>query len=156
MELSTIALANTILLRAFANNIPTPPDKLQTMIYLVYTGYLQETGERLFSESFKCLYSGPALNSVQTKFGCFDPQPIRNYATDAEGNVFTLDMSCLAHLEHIINDVTQTFLPMPPGKLSGIIGHDNGAWHKAFRDDMRNLTDADILDDTCYSNPLQT
>ncbi len=50
---TALNVGNSILARAFTENIDITPMKLQKMIYFVYRGYLKETKIPLFNERFE-------------------------------------------------------------------------------------------------------
>ena len=59
-----IHVGNSILMRAFIENIDITPMKLQKLIYFTYQMYLKETDIPLFDERFETWKYGPVISSV--------------------------------------------------------------------------------------------
>ena len=97
---SSVYLANSILEAAKAKNIKINCVKLNNLIYLVYTDYLYHTQTALFDEQFSLTHKGPILPSIYFEFNCYGDEEIKNYASDAKGNIYTLHNESL---DSIIN-----------------------------------------------------
>ena len=61
---NALTVCNTILNKAFDENIEVTPMKLQRMLYLVYRDYLHFTNEALFPERFEVWKFGPVVGKV--------------------------------------------------------------------------------------------
>ena len=85
MPMSASVVCNNILTRAFQENIPVSPMKLQKLMYFVSCEYVKATGKDLLSENFGVWQYGPVLPSLYDEFKSFHDQPITKYATDADG-----------------------------------------------------------------------
>ena len=121
LETSTLAFANTLLKTAFRQNIDVTVQKLQCLLYLAHTGYLQSTGRRLFAEDFQHSDSGPRLMSIQAVFDCYGTQPIRTLAENAKHDSPILNFTRNPHLQPIVSHVETAFLPMTYTELMNIV-----------------------------------
>ena len=80
---ATMLVANTILKRAFEENVDVSPMKLQKLMYFVYKKYIQDTGAALFDEFFEVWQNGPVLPTVYHEFKQYKKTPIKRYKTDS-------------------------------------------------------------------------
>ena len=87
--ISPVYLANSILKEARGKNIKINLEKLNNLIYLIYTDYFYHTQNKLFNEQFSLTEKGPVLPSVYFKFNCYGYEEIKNYASDSKGNIYT-------------------------------------------------------------------
>lgn len=87
----SVAVANSILRRAFMEHTPLPLMKLQRIIYLVAQEYQRLTGRPLLDEDFKDWPYGPVLTTLWHKFSCFGGEPIPTYAKIAGGGAYVVD-----------------------------------------------------------------
>jgi uncharacterized phage-associated protein len=76
---NTIYLSNNLLSRAFDEQIPITPMKLQKMMYFLYRDYLKATKVPLFTERFMTWKYGPVLDSVYTEYKRYSGVSIKKY-----------------------------------------------------------------------------
>lgn len=142
---SPVMIANNLIMRALNENVSLSPMKLQKLIYFLYRDYLQETGEKLFSEPFEAWQYGPVLASVYDEFKGFGARTITRFARDSLGDVYTAKESgkfgkCLEHIWAEYSSFT--------GWDLSVMTHQPGtAWRKAMETNSRNLRDEDIRDE---------
>jgi len=79
---TALSVANSILHRAFDEDIDVTPMKLQKLIYFVYRKYLKLTNESLFSEKFEVWRYGPVIESIYYKFKKYGSNAIRDYGRE--------------------------------------------------------------------------
>lgn len=97
-------IANVFLKKSFKEGIYIAPLKLNFLIYLLYSHYLYNTGEKLFSEFFIKTNEGPLLANIKAKIGNFNNNVITKYAKDAVGNTYGVNGDMLkAILDFIWN-----------------------------------------------------
>jgi uncharacterized phage-associated protein len=83
----SLVVANSILDKAFSENVPVTNLKLQKLLYLVYKQFLKiNGGEPLFGETFEAWPHGPVLPSAYHMFKYFGSKPITQYAHQPFGN----------------------------------------------------------------------
>ena len=99
MPMSASVVCNNILTRAFQENIPVSPMKLQKLMYFVSCEYVKATGKDLLSENFGVWQYGPVLPSLYDEFKSFHDQPITKYATDADGVPYAINEDTAPHLK---------------------------------------------------------
>jgi len=78
MPMSASVVCNNILTRAFQENIPVSPMKLQKLMYFVSCEYVKATGKDLLSENFGVWQYGPVLPSLYDEFKSFTISPSPN------------------------------------------------------------------------------
>ena len=150
MAITALYIANNILDIAFKNHVKITPIKLQRLLYLVYNGYLKQTGSTLFNEPFVTFAYGPVCESVYYKFKCFGAKPITRYATDAHGGITMVDTKHNSVLRHILSDIEAIYLTMPINNLCELVRQPGTAWYNAYQSNRRELTRKDVENDPCF------
>ena len=128
---SAIALANTILKRAFQEKISVTPMKLQKLIYFVYRKFLQDYGKPILSDNFLVWQYGPVLQSVYDEFKSFRANIITRFAKDANNNVYVVNESLNKELSSVITDVWDKYKQYSGIYLSELTHRQGTAWRKA-------------------------
>lgn len=144
MGISTIAVANTFILKSAEENIPLTPMKLQRLIYLLYKQYYQKTGTKLFTECFEKWKYGAVLPSVHYCFRDFGANPITKFARNAYGSVEVAELGHGTDICRIFTEVWEKYRNFSPVYLSDIICRENTAWSRAVNG---ILQDDDILNE---------
>lgn len=98
-------VANSILVRAFRDNIPVSPMKLQKLLFFVTCLYQRNTSVRLLTESFQPWKYGPVVRSVHDEFKGFGGSPITSYARDARGNAYAANEDSNPPLKQALDEV---------------------------------------------------
>ena len=134
MELDdSLAVANSILDKAFSENKPITNLKLQKLLYLVYKHYLQKNGgEPLFGEAFEAWPLGPVLPSVYHVFKYFEDKDIVRYAYQPFGNpesVEIVDPNFKLFYE-VLDDVWAKYGKRTASDLVELTHHKDSAWSK--------------------------
>jgi len=126
----TLMVANSILKRAFQDNVSISPMKLQKLVYFVYKKYLQDTGYALFDERFEVWQYGPVLPSLYHAFKPYAANAIESYAVNEEGKVYTVDDK---HKDfyNALSFVRDKYWYYSGMRLSELTHSDNSAWSKA-------------------------
>lgn len=145
--MSVQALANSILKKAFREQIPVTPMKLQKLIYFIYRDYLQKCNKPPFTEQFETWQYGPVLPSVYDEFKSFGSNKITKFAKDAQGDVYIVNESTSPALTHSINTVWNKYKAYNGIALSQITHKDGSAWSKAFESGELTLDVKDIMND---------
>lgn len=156
MSMSPTVVCNNILRRAFNENIPVSPMKLQKLMYFVSCEYLKATDSDLLSENFGVWQYGPVLPTVYDEFKSFGSSSITKYAKDASGNSFAIDESTAPHLKSAIDRVWSTFKNFDGISLSQITHKDGSGWSKAFSDHHSKVSTEDMKADCTYGEYLLT
>lgn len=142
MGTSTIALANTFILKGAKENIPLTLMKLQRLLYLLYRQYYQATGRKLFTECFEKWKYGAVLPSVYYCFRDFGANPITRFARNAVGAVEVLELKHGTELYGIFTEVWERYKYFSPVYLSDMLQKENTAWSRALNG---ILQDEDIM-----------
>lgn len=150
MYATAIPAANAILKIAFENHVRLTPMHLQRLLYLMYNGYIRQTGKPLFDEPFYVYAYGPVAMSVHSKFKCLKSKPIRTYATDAKGGIEILDVSSNKVLRHVMADIEAVYMRRPPHYLCGLVRRPGTAWYAAYQADRETLDDKNIERDPSF------
>lgn len=148
--ISVQALCNTVLKKAFSENIPVTPMKLQKLLYFIYREYLRQTGRPLFSEPFETWAYGPVIPSVYDEFKAFKAKPINRFARDSQGNVYVLDENADPELTAYIVSIWERYKRKSGIELSQITHKPNSAWYKAYMEGSPILKFEDIQNDEVY------
>ncbi len=129
---SAVALANTILKKAFEEDVSVTPMKLQKLIYFVYRQCLQKYDIKILSDNFLVWQYGPVLQSVYDEFKSFRANKITRFAKDARNNVYVINESANAQLSNAINDVWNKYKYYDGVYLSSLTHQPGTAWKKAY------------------------
>lgn len=129
--LNTQIVANTILMLSFKENILITPMKLQKLMYFIYKEYLQDTGNKLFSESFEKWQYGPVLPSIYYEFKSFGSGFITKFARDAKGEVEVISIDSETYISKIIKRVWNKCKNYRAYELSELTHQKGSAWDKA-------------------------
>ena len=143
---SVQAVCNTVLCKAFDENIPVTPMKLQKIIYFIYRDYLQRTGNQLFCDNFQTWKYGPVVVSVQDEFKSFGSDKITRFAKDAQGKVKIIKNTATEIIQSI--DIIWALCKNMNGiELSKITHEPNTAWYLAWTNRKDILSVEDIKND---------
>lgn len=144
---SVQAVCNTVLKKAFEENIPVTPMKLQKIIYFIYRDYLQQTDQKLFNDNFQAWQYGPVVVSVYDEFKSFGSRPITRFAKDAKGKVKVVKSTAKDIMCSIDNiwDKCKNFNGI---ELSKITHKPGTAWYTAWTNEHDLLSTAEIQNDT--------
>ena len=141
---SAISVGNSILKRAFAEDIDITPMKLQKLTYIVYKEYLKKTDTPLFSERFEVWQYGPVLRSIYDAFKHKKANAIKTYALGADGAVYVVNEDTSIVFGQILDYVWGKYKHYD-GLILSQMTHRNGtAWHKAVLARKPFLTDDEI------------
>ena len=151
MALSPSIVCNNILQRAFSENIPVTPMKLQKLLYFVSCEYVKETNISMLSEDFSVWQYGPVLPSVYYEFQSFRGNNITKYAQDAEGNSFAYNEESSLPLKRAIDRVWAAFKNMDGVFLSRITHEDGSGWSRAFERQENKISKDDMKADDSYA-----
>lgn len=154
MVYSPTAVANNVLSRAFAENVPVTPMKLQKILYFVASEYQKTTKVRLFEEPFLTWAYGPVLYSVFNEFRAFSKEKISRYARNAKNQTLVVDESEDEVLRGALNLIWNATQSMGARELSELTHAEDSAWDKAFQADEETLQSKDILLDETYKQQL--
>lgn len=143
--INALNVGNSILHRAFTENIDITPMKLQKMIYFTYRDYLQETNMPLFDERFETWKYGPVLPSVYNEFKKNGANAIRRYATESDGKtVFTVNEDGSPIFKKVVDNIWNICKEFDGIYLSSITHKEGSAWSKAAEKRSHYLSDEDI------------
>lgn len=143
--INALNVGNSILSRAFAENIDITPMKLQKMIYFVYRGYLQKTNSPLFNERFEVWKYGPVVPSVYMTFKNYGSNAIKKYATESDGKtVLVVDEVSSPNFKRVIDEIWSRCKHFDGIYLSTLTHRDGTAWCKAYKNRNLYLLDEDI------------
>lgn len=148
--ITALNIANNFLERAFAENIPISPMKMQKLIYILYKEYLKRTGRSLFSERFEAWQYGPVLPNVYSEFKGYKSGAIQNFALDADDNITRVRMIPGSDFFNIFNEVWGDYSNFSGVELSRFTHREHGAWEKAINDNTFILTDENIKSEESY------
>lgn len=144
--INALHVGNSILKRAFGENIDVTSMKLQKLIYFLYRDYLQETGRPLFSERFETWKFGPVLPSVYEAFKEYGSNAIRDYAKEPDGKSILLVNEESSPMFKRIADAIWEQYKSYDGIYLSLITHKPGtAWSKAAEKRNMYLSDEDIM-----------
>lgn len=143
-------VANNILKRAFGDNVDVSPMKLQKLMYFVTCLYQAYTGNRLLTESFQPWRYGPVCRSVYDEFKSFGGKPIKRYATDAVGNVSTVDEDVSPSLRKALNLVWENMRDYSAVYLSRVTHRHDSAWSKAVAERKQFISGTAMANDHSF------
>ena len=132
--ISANVVANSILRRAFGDNVRVTPMKLQKLLYYVTCLYQRYTGRRLLTESFQPWKYGPVCRAVYDEFRAFGGKPISRYAQDAMGNSYIVDEDSSPSLRKALNLVWENMRDYSAVQLSRYTHRHDSAWSDAVRE----------------------
>ena len=135
--ITALNIANNFLERAFAENIPISPMKMQKLIYILYKEYLKRTGS-------------PVLPNVYSEFKGYKSGAIQNFALDADDNITRVRMIPGSDFFNIFNEVWGDYSNFSGVELSRFTHREHGAWEKAINDNTFILTDENIKSEESY------
>ena len=142
---NALNVGNSILKKAFAEDIDITPMKLQKMIYFTYRGFLQETGSPLFNERFEVWKYGPVVPSVYAAFRSYGSNAIRKYATESDGRtVLIVNEDASLVFKGVIGDIWSSCKSLDGIYLSSLTHQEGTAWRKAYETQSPYLLDEDI------------
>lgn len=150
MSISAVVLCNNVLMRAFHENVPVSPMKLQKLLYFISCEYLKRTKEELLSEAFSVWQYGPVLPTVYNEFKSFSSFSITEYAKDAAGESYALDEDTAPNLKLIIDLIWQTFRNFTGVELSEITHRDGSGWSRAYEAGRKKISTDDMEADHTY------
>lgn len=154
MPMSATVVCNNILRRAFEENVPVSPMKLQKLLYFVSCEYAKHTANSLLSEDFEVWQYGPVAPTVYDEFKTFGSHPISTYAKDASGSAFAIDESKAPTLMFSINRIWEAFKHCSGIALSKITHEDGSGWSTAFNQERIKITLEDMRSDNTYVKHL--
>lgn len=155
MTLVPTILSNNILQRAFKENIPVTPMKLQKILYFVSCEYVKATDCELLSEDFCVWQYGPVLPSVYNEFRSFHGNQITEYAKDANGDSFVYNESTSPNLRASIDFIWAFFKDKGGIELSQITHEDGSGWSSAFEKGHQKITKEEMKADDSYRKHIQ-
>ncbi len=141
---SAISVGNTVLKRAFAEDIDVTPMKLQKLVYIVYKEYLKRTGNSLFSERFEVWKYGPVLRSIYDAFKHRKANAIREYAMEADGAVYVVNEDASSVFRQTLDYVWDVYKAYDGIVLSQMTHRNGTAWYKAAVEGSEFLSDEEI------------
>ncbi len=154
MSFDPAVISNNILKRAFDEEVPVSPMKLQKILYFAACEYGRRTGSVLLAEPFQPWKFGPVLQSVYGEFKPYGGRPIRRYAKDAEGRAFVIDESDDPDLGATLDDVWKATKSKSAFRLSEITHQRHSAWWDAWQQDERYISDDKLAGDNTYRGAL--
>lgn len=143
-------VANSILYRAFNENIDITPMKMQKMIYLVYKSYYKRTDKKLFDEKFEVWKYGPVLPSVYDAFKVNGANAIREYHKESNGSVFVVNEDTSRNFKDVLDLIWNKYKHYDGIRLSEMTHRKNTAWWKAVQRKDKYLDDQDISKEENY------
>lgn len=141
------AACNTILYRAFYEDIPITPMKLQKLLYFSYREFLKKTDFPLFSEQFEAWPYGPVLPSVYDEFKSFHSSPIKKFAKNADGSVSVISEQNAKEACEAIDTVWKRYKSWSGIELSKLTHLEGSAWRKAMDEHRTFLINEDIKEE---------
>jgi Uncharacterized phage-associated protein len=151
MSITSLNVANSILKRAFAENIDVTPMKLQKLIYCVYKAYLKETNYSLFEENFETWTFGPVVRAVYDEFKYRGGNPINGFAQVDRNGFYKIVAEKDNEVLRMIISRTWDIYKYYSGTELSVFTHGVGtAWRKAYDKKWSNLLDADIRQEAYF------
>lgn len=142
--ITALNVANTILERAFKEDIDVTPMKLQKLVYIVYKEYLKKTNKSLFSERFEVWKYGPVISSMYDIFKKNKSNAIKEFGAETDGTVWVVDMSSSGNFRIVLDDVWDKYKYIDGIRLSEMTHRKDTAWRKALMAGKPFLSDDDI------------
>lgn len=142
---TALNVGNSILVRAFTENIDITPMKLQKLIYFVYRDYLQQTGIPLFEERFETWKYGPVIPSVYNMFKKYGSNAIKQYATEhGTRTAFAVNEDSSPIFKNVTDHIWNSCKSFDGIYLSSITHRKGSAWSKSVEKGSLYLSDDDI------------
>lgn len=141
-------VANGFMEKSFEERICITPQKLNHLIYLLYSDYLFQTGEKLFNEEFIKTDKGPILPNVEFKFGSFKNNVITGYAKDALGKIFVVSSP---FFKERLSLIWNRYKDMSDMEILNYINSTSTTLEKENKD---HISDMEILEDEVKRNTL--
>ena len=142
---SALNVGNTVLNKAFAENIDITPMKLQKIIYFIYRDYLKKTNDSLFDERFAVWKYGPVIPSIYTTFKHYGSNAIKEYATENDGKtVLIVNTNNSPNFKGVIENVWENCKYLDGIYLSSLTHQQGSACRKAYDRNDSYLSDEDI------------
>jgi len=154
MPFDAARISNNILKRAFTDDIPVSPMKLQKIMYFAASEYAKKTDSPLIMEPFQVWTYGPVISSVYSEFKPFGGRPIKRYSKDSEGKSYMVRESTNPVLREVLDAVWDATYDKTAVALSRITHLPEAAWTKAFKAHEYTLNHEDIAADTSYQAKL--
>ena len=142
---SAISVGNTILQRAFVEDIDITPMKLQKLTYLVYKEYLKRTGSSLFSERFEVWKYGPVLRSIYDAFKYKRANAIKSFAKDSDGGIYVVNEEASTTFRQVLDCIWSKYKKYDGLVLSKMTHRNGTAWYNAAVSGETFLSDKDIM-----------
>lgn len=153
MAITAMHVANTILSRAFEENVPITPMKLQKLIYIIYKVYYKEIGKKIFTEPFSAWKRGPVVPTVYSEFKNYRGNPIEDFSYLNDGRTYTaIDLDTSSDFRKVFNEVWREYAHESAYDLSEMTHVSDGAWDKAIKNESYILRDEDIESESNYAN----
>ena len=133
--LPLFVICNEIIKKANMDNImDLTPMKLQKLLYFIYGAYYAKYGEKLFAENFEAWQRGPVISSVYHEFKIYGANPIVNYSSDAEGNVYFLnqDNEEVKKFFSVFTAVWEQYKNIGAIELSDMTHKEGTPWSETF------------------------
>lgn len=106
ITVSTRALANTIIKKAFEDEYKINPQILHSLMFEIYVACLQESNKKLINEEFFINRKGFFLYSLKNKFTTDIRGNIKRFLKNEKGEVFIVDE---IKILEIINDCWESY-----------------------------------------------
>ena len=137
-------VANAILYRAKAEDIPITQVKLQKMLYFLYKQYYLDHKVPLFSERFEPWTYGPVVTDVFYALRKYKGKPITGYCPDANGHLAMVRPELMTDLEPSFNRTWERYKRYTGKQLTDLTHKPGSAWNKAVEANLPYLRDEDI------------
>lgn len=154
MSLSPTVVCNNVLQRAFNENIPITPMKLQKLLYFIGCEYAKLTNCDMLSEDFGVWQYGPVLPTVYDEFKSFGGNPITAYAKDASSNSYAVDETTAPNLRTAIERIWSNLKGYNGIVLSQITHRDKSGWSCAYCEGRPKITKDEMKADDTYGEYL--
>lgn len=142
-----IVVGNSILKKAFAENICITPMKLQKLIYFIYADYYHTTKQMLFEERFETWKYGPVLRSVYNEFKGFGARAISKFGISRDGNCYVINEIFSPDFKQSLDKIWDKYKHYDGVYLSSLTHAEGTAWWKAALEKKPFLDDQEILKD---------
>lgn len=147
-------VSNNILQRAFRDNVPVSPMKLQKILYFAASEYAKKVGKPLLNDDFEAWQYGPVVRDVFQEFKSFSGKPIRAYAKDAAGQSFIISETDNPVFSDVLDRVWAQTRGRTAVSLSRLTHVDGSAWHSAYTGWNDTISNEAIQADCTYREAL--